>query len=108
MAHGAGPAGRRCCFPDCTKGAVSVSDFCKAHGGGARCQRQDCGKAAADTGSMLCVAHGGGYRCLEPECGRYVRGPSLRCTGHGGPKRTPVRSAVPLTRTVLFDVRQPC
>lgn len=100
MLHGAGPAGRRCNAEGCAKGAVSTSNWCKAHGGGARCSYPECTKAAADSTSALCVAHGGGYRCTEQECTRYVRGPGLPCTAHGGPKRQPVLppTALPLRR----------
>jgi hypothetical protein len=83
MLHGAGPAGRRCNAEGCAKGAVSTSNWCKAHGGGARCSYPECTKAAADS-----------------TCTRYVRGPGLPCTAHGGPKRQPVLppTALPLRR----------
>jgi hypothetical protein len=41
--------------------------FCIAHGGGRRCQEEDCSKSAlGDTG--YCVSHGGGRRFQEAGC----------------------------------------
>ena len=45
--------GRRQCELDgCTKQAITVgTPYCKAHGGGKRCQEEDCTKSAlGDTG----------------------------------------------------------
>jgi hypothetical protein len=52
----------------CTKLAQSGGiPHCIAHGGGKRCQEEDCtNSAAGDTG--FCVAHGGGRRCQHAGC----------------------------------------
>ncbi|KAK3232995.1 hypothetical protein CYMTET_56682, partial [Cymbomonas tetramitiformis] len=36
--------------------------FCKAHGGGRRCQNEGCAKLAVQS-TAFCIAHGGGRRC---------------------------------------------
>ena len=38
---------------------------CKAHGGGKRCQEEDCNKHAQG-GTGFCIGHGGGKRCRQP------------------------------------------
>jgi hypothetical protein len=49
---------RQCELEGCTKGIeAGGTPFCIAHGGGKRCQEEDCCKSArGDTG--FCVAHG--------------------------------------------------
>ena len=43
------------------------SKKCTAHGGGRRCQFQECGKAAQSS-SNFCVRHGGGKKCVVKGC----------------------------------------
>ena len=45
----------------------SKSDKCIEHGGGKRCNEEECTKSAVDK-SDKCKAHGGGKRCNEEEC----------------------------------------
>lgn len=49
------------CFSSCTGG------FCVSHGGGKRCQAQDCAKGA-QAGGVFCKSHGGGRRCRIEGC----------------------------------------
>jgi hypothetical protein len=56
----------RCEAPDCTSRAVSggLKGYCKAYGGGTRCQAHGCTKLAASGGEKkgYCFVHGGGTR----------------------------------------------
>jgi hypothetical protein len=73
-AHG---GGRRCQKEGCAKAARPNAQHCIAHGGGKRCQEEDCTKSACgDTG--YCVAHGGGRRCQHDGCFKQVG-----CRRHG-------------------------
>ena len=64
------------------------TDFCKAHGGGRRCQHKGCPKAAQSGGTPHCMAHGGGKRCQKEHCfqlvargaGNVYCGPCLQAT----------------------------
>jgi hypothetical protein len=57
--------------------------FCKAHGGGKRCQYPEgCDKSAKGS-TMFCIAHGGGRRCgHESGCRKHVIRGGL-CKSHG-------------------------
>jgi hypothetical protein len=83
---------RQCELEGCTKWIqFGGTPFCKAHGGGKRCQTVDCTKGAAAGGDGLhCVTHGGGprcavVRCVNPSC--TVGGGSLRCLAHNNEYR---------------------
>lgn len=54
------------------------------HGGGKRCQFENCGKSAQGS-TDFCKAHGGGTRCAwgQGECDKFARGKSGLCTAHG-------------------------
>jgi hypothetical protein len=56
--------------------------YCKAHGGGRRCQHDGCAKSAQG-GTYHCKAHGGGRRCQQSDCNRPVTrvAGSLYCRG---------------------------
>jgi hypothetical protein len=71
---------RQCELEGCSKGIqAGGTPFCKAHGGGKRCQEKDCTKSAATEGSTgYCIAHGGGKRCQTVDCFKSARGD----TGH--------------------------
>ena len=84
-AHG---GGKRCQEPNCKVSAISPTDYCKAHGGGKRCQEPNC-KASAQNPTDYCVAHGGGKRCQEPNCKASAQNPTNYCIAHGGGKRCP-------------------
>ena len=80
---------------------------CRMHGGGARCQHEECkendrikpggGGNSARAGMPFCAAHGGGKRCQHEECkekdrvepgsGNVALGGTLFCIAHGGGKR---------------------
>lgn len=70
----------------CNKGAESRTTFCKAHGGGRRCQELGCTKSVEGK-TEFCIAHGGGRWCGIEECSRAARGKSGFCLKHGGGKR---------------------
>ncbi|CAK9022538.1 Probable WRKY transcription factor 19 (WRKY DNA-binding protein 19), partial [Durusdinium trenchii] len=76
--------GRRCEFEDCTKSAMGKSLLCIAHGGQRkkRCTEEGCEKGALKGG--YCVSHGGGRRCEFEDCTKSARGKSLLCVAHGG------------------------
>jgi hypothetical protein len=82
-AHG---GGRRCQEEGCLKAAEGDTDRCKAHGGGKRCQEEGCPKAAQGA-THHCIAHGGGRRCQEEGCLKAARGGTQRCKAHGGGRR---------------------
>ncbi|CAK9047384.1 Probable WRKY transcription factor 19 (WRKY DNA-binding protein 19), partial [Durusdinium trenchii] len=84
VSHG---GGRRCEFEDCMKSAAGKSSLCIAHGGerGKRCAEKGCEKQAAKGG--FCVSHGGGRRCEFEDCMRRASGKSSLCVAHGGPRR---------------------
>ncbi|KAA8536489.1 hypothetical protein F0562_028967 [Nyssa sinensis] len=74
----------------CNKGAESRTAYCKAHGGGRRCQHLGCTKSAEGR-TDYCIAHGGGRRCGHPVgCTKAARGKSGLCIKHGGGKRCKV------------------
>ncbi|GKA96954.1 hypothetical protein Tco_0824848 [Tanacetum coccineum] len=73
---------KKCKFEGCTKGArgatgaESRTTYCKAHGGGSRCQYLGCTKSAEGR-TKHCIAHGGGRRCgHESGCTKAARGKS--------------------------------
>ncbi|EYU23400.1 hypothetical protein MIMGU_mgv1a004206mg [Erythranthe guttata] len=82
-AHG---GGRRCEFLGCTKSAEGRTDFCIAHGGGRRCSYETCTRAARGK-SGLCIRHGGGKRCQVQNCSKSAEGLSGLCISHGGGRR---------------------
>jgi len=47
--------------------AVGGSYMCTAHGGGRRCQFQDCTRSAQSS-TNFCVRHGGGRKCQIEGC----------------------------------------
>ena len=51
---------------------VHVWQYCVAHGGGRRCEHDNCSKVA-QSGTKLCVAHGGGRRCQTDGCQKSAR-----------------------------------
>ena len=51
-----------------TKSARDDTSYCKAHGGGWRCQEAGCAKSAVTGGTPHCMAHGGGRRCRQADC----------------------------------------
>jgi hypothetical protein len=85
-AHG---GGKRCQQDGCLKSAQGDTGFCKAHGGGKRCQEEGCTKSArGDTG--FCVAHGGGRRCQHAGCPKSAATTDTQhCVLHGGGKAVP-------------------
>ncbi|CAK9054089.1 Probable WRKY transcription factor 19 (WRKY DNA-binding protein 19), partial [Durusdinium trenchii] len=76
--------GRRCEFEGCMKSASGKSSLCVAHGGdrGKRCAEEGCEKEAKQGGH--CVSHGGGRRCEFEDCMKSAAGKSLLCIAHGG------------------------
>ena len=76
---------RRCQKEGCGKCAQGATKFCIAHGGGRRCTYPGCFKGARD--KLFCAAHGGGKRCTFENCTKSAVGGSLLCTAHGGGKR---------------------
>ena len=57
----------RVCAPTSTQSAVGGSFMCTAHGGGRRCQYQDCTRSAQSS-TNFCVRHGGGRKCQVEGC----------------------------------------
>jgi hypothetical protein len=54
---------QRCAEEGCSKGALGDTEYCKAHGGGKRCQHKGCLTGAADGGTQHGITHGGSKRC---------------------------------------------
>jgi hypothetical protein len=84
----------RCQFDGCSKPRRTTGQpFCKKHGGGRRCQHDECQQAATGTkdGVAYCAAHGGSKRCASEGCNKLARpsadGTTLLCAAHGGGKR---------------------
>jgi hypothetical protein len=79
VAHG---GGKRCQEEECLKSALGDTGYCIAHGGGRRCQHAGCPKSAQTGGTQHCQAYGGGKRCQQEGCSKPVaRGPgSVYCT----------------------------
>nr|CCA20961.1 conserved hypothetical protein [Albugo laibachii Nc14] len=69
--------------------------FCRAHGGGKRCQETHCVKA--DVGGGYCTAHGGGKRCRVTGCVKIAQGGG-KCRAHGGVRRCRHSDCVNLAR----------
>ena len=69
-AHGGGV---RCQHTDCTNSAEGATKFCVTHGGGACCQHADCTKSA-EGATEFCKAHGGGVRCQHADCTKSAQG----------------------------------
>jgi hypothetical protein len=50
-----------------------------------QCQLKGCTKLAAVTrGTPHCIAHGGGKRCQEEDCIKSALGDTEHCVAHGG------------------------
>jgi hypothetical protein len=67
---------------------------CHAHGGGRRCQKEGCAKAARPN-AQHCIAHGGGKRCQEEDCTKSAcgdTGTAWRTEGAGGASMTAASS----------------
>ena len=64
------------------------TDKCIEHGGGKRCNEEECNKSAQGK-TDKCIEHGGGKRCNEEECNKSAQGKSDKCKAHGGGKRCP-------------------
>jgi hypothetical protein len=86
--------GRRLCeLEGCTKRASDGgTPYCKAHGGGKRCQ-EGCTKAAVAGGTAHCIPHGGGRRCQYASCLKSARGDTGYCASHGGANDASTRAA---------------
>jgi hypothetical protein len=52
-----------------------------------QCELEGCTKQAASGGTPHCVAHGGGERCQEEDCIKSARGDTEHCIAHGGGRR---------------------
>jgi hypothetical protein len=76
-------------IPHCQRNAPQRDgQFCKAHGGGKRCQYPEGCDKSADGRTMFCVAHGGGKPCQFLDgCDKSARGSTKFCIAHGGGKR---------------------
>ena len=74
-----------CKHQGCTTHARDSTQFCIAHGGGWRCQREGCTTAAQ--GRKFCSGHGGGPRCQQLNCSKGAQHPSDYCVRHGGGRR---------------------
>ena len=85
-AHG---GGKRCQHPEgCDKSAEGATDFCISHGGGKRCKHPEGCDKSARAATDFCKAHGGGKRCKHPEgCDKSAQGATDFCKAHGGGKR---------------------
>ncbi|KAL0290714.1 UNVERIFIED_CONTAM: hypothetical protein Sangu_2563200 [Sesamum angustifolium] len=68
------------------QGSWGKSGLCIRHGGGKRCQKENCINSA-EGASGLCISHGGGRRCHYPECNKGAQGITTFCKAHGGGKR---------------------
>jgi hypothetical protein len=81
--------GKRCQVDNCSRSAVTGgTPHCKAHGGGKRCQHAGCTKSALAGGRQaLCSSHGGGKRCQHTGCPKGVQGGTPFCHAHGGGRR---------------------
>jgi len=86
VAHG---GGARCKVEDCKKSAIGKTEYCKAHGGGSRCKVEDCKKSAQGK-TEYCAAHGGGARCKVEDCKKSAQGKTDYCKAHGGGARCKV------------------
>ena len=75
QAHG---GGRRCDHENCTKASQGATPYCKAHGGGRLCENKDCTTSAAGK-TPFCKAHGGGRRCEQKGCTKSARDCSNHC-----------------------------
>jgi hypothetical protein len=66
VAHG---GGNRCQEEACAKSAIGGTGKCTAHGAGVkRCTHGNCTKRAVWVWQGLCIAHGGGHRCEVEDC----------------------------------------
>ncbi|GBG23826.1 Hypothetical Protein FCC1311_000462 [Hondaea fermentalgiana] len=79
------PRGKLCNFIRCDKLARGRG-YCKRHGGGRRCESENCLRSAR-SGSKFCTSHGGGRRCQTPGCTKGAEGATYHCVAHGGGKR---------------------
>ncbi|KAF1316751.1 hypothetical protein FI667_g15241, partial [Globisporangium splendens] len=71
---------KRCMAPVCESFARSRG-FCKAHGGGKRCNQLGC--MLSDQGGGFCIRHGGGKRCEVEGCLKSAQSRRF-CKAHGG------------------------
>jgi hypothetical protein len=76
VTHG---GGKRCQKEECKNGALK-GGFCRRHGGGKRCQKKECASSALRGG--FCAKHGGGNRCLETNCDKTAQGGISFCCKH--------------------------
>jgi hypothetical protein len=88
ISHG---GGRRCTYPNCTKGARD-KNFCASHGGGKRCTVKNCDKSAVGR-STFCTSHGGGKRCAFDGCEKSAQSGHF-CVRHGGGKHCSVANCL--------------
>ena len=83
-AHG---GGRRCNEEGCSRASAGPTGKCGTHGGGRRCNEPGCGRPASAGPVAKCGSHGGGKRCSEEGCERPAQGPTGRCGQHGGGRK---------------------
>lgn len=85
--------GKRCQSEDCTKAALGATRFCIKHGGGKRCGVEGCSKSALGSTSF-CKLHGGGRKCKAPGCKKLARSRTAMCQEHGGGRRCLTKGCV--------------
>ena len=74
-------------IPNCNSASVYKSDYCRAHGGGKRCQVEGCVASVYSSKEKHCFKHGGGKRCSSEGCNKAPVGKTDFCIRHGGGKR---------------------
>jgi hypothetical protein len=75
-----------CIETGCEKYARYPINFCRRHGGGARCEHENCDKSAVSSTELLCRGHGGA-RCKYADCKTSARLPTDFCIRHNGGRR---------------------
>ncbi len=96
ISHG---GGKRCNYNDCKNSIRSnIDKFCITHGGGKRCNYQNCDKGASGK-TDYCRSHGGGNRCCYKDCSKSSIDNSGYCCSHGGGKRCFYKNCKSLARS---------